>query len=146
MLRFGLLSLLALFTTGCGELTHVPAPPVPLSAIDATVDDGPMSGPPKSVQLAKALPHDALLTVHVPHLGGTVRRFRKTSLYRMFNSPELRNLFGPVTANFAMLSIGGPNGMNNALKQIQGEFALSIDLASQKVLQQLKTELARLSE
>jgi len=139
MLRLDRLSaiLLLLVAAACGDLTRVPPPPVPLSAIDTPVaaveGGGPMTLSQARIRLVHAMPRRGLAMMHLPDLAGTARRFKETSLYKLLKSPELEALFGPTQAAFAQFTVSAPSGPgggfdpNKLLKSLKGEFAICLE-------------------
>jgi len=108
MPRIGAILLLAL-AAACGDLTHVPPPPVPLTALAAReAGAGGDPAPTRSVdglRLLKAAPPGALFSLHVPELASAARRFRETALYRILESREVRERLAPLTQ---ALALAGP--------------------------------------
>lgn len=135
-LRVCTLLILLGLAAGCGDLTRVPPPPVPLSALGglqaAVAESEPGSAPAVRVRLLRAAPPGALLTFHVPDLAGTIQRFRKTSLHDFLASPEFEEALGPIAGQFSALShavpAAGPGGLDpmKLLRALQGEILLSI--------------------
>ncbi len=127
---------------GCGDLFRVPPPPVPLGALDAQFasagGEGEATGGSSSVRLLRAVPPGSLLLVHLPDIGGTIRRFKETSLYKIFSSPEFEAMLGPLAAGFRGLSLGGPGAAPGAagaggfspealLRSLRGELVLALE-------------------
>ena len=108
-------SLLALVATSlvlvaCGDLTQVPKPPVALSALETSPEysadgEGPVT-PRATVRLVRAIAPHSLVAVHLPDIGGTITRFKKTGLYKLLRSKELKEaLGGDIFASFNLGSV-----------------------------------------
>ncbi len=113
MHRYASVCLLVILAAGCGDLTRVPAPPVPLSALD-----GPQAAPPSDqltptsthdVRLVRAVPPQALLTLHLPDIGGSIERFQETGLYRWLSSPDVKKQLGITWTTLPFAIPGGKN-------------------------------------
>jgi hypothetical protein len=122
---------------GCGELAWVPPPPVPLSALEGpqaiATADKLMSGSQRDVRLVRAIPAQALCTIHVPDIGSSIERFKQTGLYAWLTDPEVKKQLGPTAEMFGSLQLpsgpGGPGNIdvNRILKALGGEFILSLE-------------------
>ncbi len=124
---------------GCGDLFRVPPPPVPLAALDAkfasAAGEGEATGGQSAVRLLRAVAPASLLLVHLPDIGGTIRRIKETSLYRLLSSPEMEAVLGPMIAGFRGLAFGGapgaagPDGFSPEalLRSLQGELVLALE-------------------
>ena len=99
MRNFGLLGAVLLLVA-CGDLSNVPAPPVPLSAIAIKPVTGPgeivLPTAPDSVLLLRAAPAEALFMLHLPDLPGASARFKQTALHEVLQNPELAGALGPL--------------------------------------------------
>ena len=139
MFRNALLGCLALlWLAGCDNLTRVTPPPVPLSAlsVQAAPDAGGFPATPAAarVRLLRALSPGSLATLHIPDIAGTQRRFKGTTLYKLFRSPEVRKMLADAGVDVDQLEkmgsiqAQGPGGINFTQLQraLQGEFILSL--------------------
>ncbi|MHC4732189.1 MAG: hypothetical protein ACYS6Z_16595, partial [Planctomycetota bacterium] len=136
MHRYACALFLVVSIAGCGELAWVPPPPVPLSALEGpqaiATADKLMSGSQREVRLVRAVPAQALCTIHVPDIGSSIERFKQTGLYAWLTSPEVKKQLGPTAEVFGSLQLpGGPGGpgnidVNRILKALSGEFILSL--------------------
>jgi len=137
MHRYACALLLVVSIAGCGELAWVPPPPVPLSALEGpqaiAAADKLISTSQREVRLVRAVPAQALFTIHVPDIGGSIERFKQTGLYEWLTSPEVRKQLGPMVEVFGSLQMpggsgGGPSGIdvNRILKALSGELILSL--------------------
>ncbi len=129
MFRTGAVCLL-LFAA-CGDLTRVPTPPVPLSALGAAPEasaDTVLTSSPSAVHVLRAIPPKALATVHLPDISGMVTRFKKTGLYRLLTAPALKELGLDFNASMATLSaqMGNNPQAKRVLKAFGGEFVFSL--------------------
>ncbi len=130
--NFTLLVCLLFVVAGC-DLLQVPPPPVPLSAvnqIEASAAPTSTGGSRTNTRLVRALPPRALASLHLPNIGAAIRRFKKTGLYKLFTSPELKRLLGPNAIKFeaSLLKIdGAPPQAQKLLKALQGEFAIALE-------------------
>lgn len=132
MLRTGLIAIVCLCAAGCDDLTRVEPPPVPLSAVDSVMAgiDGDTEDPAgsPSMRLVRAIAPGSLVTLHVPDIDGTIRRFKKTSLYDLFTSPALSQFFTPMTSGFDMAgSGGGIDGARLLRSMMRGEFIIALE-------------------
>jgi len=128
--------LLLLCLAGCADLTDVPPPPVPLFALGtsqaAATDPSwrPLTEGP-SVRLTRVVPPKALVALHLPDIGGSIDRFKRTGLYKWLSSPELARELGPAaemfTANFNLDPGSAPVDVNRIKKALQGEFVVALE-------------------
>jgi hypothetical protein len=112
---------------------------VPLSALESSTispagGEFPLAPTTARVRLLRALAPGSLATLHVPDIGGTQRRFKNTTIFKLFNSPEMRKLFAEAGLDLDQLSkmgvsAQGPAGMNLSQFQraLQGEFVISLE-------------------
>ncbi len=139
MHRYACALILVVTIAGCGELTWVPPPPVPLSALEGpeaiATADKLISGTQQEVRLVRAVPAQALCTIHLPDIGGSIERFKQTGLYAWLTDPEVKKHLGPTAEIFGTMQFpGGPGGsggpgnidVNRILKALSGEFILSL--------------------
>jgi hypothetical protein len=63
-------------------------------SVQGSAESGTVPSAAASVRLVRAVPPKALLTLHLPDLGGAIQRFQKTGLYRWLTSPELKQQLG----------------------------------------------------
>jgi len=134
MLRSGPIAIFCLvLVAGCGDLTRIPSPPVPLSAISASApgqqeDGDETTSPTGALRLLKAVAPGSLVTIHLPDIGGTLRRFKKTSLYRFFTAPAVKSFLGPVSINLAMIEGAGSTAEGERLlRAMRGAAVLAIE-------------------
>jgi hypothetical protein len=112
---------------------------VPLTALEPTSSspaggEFPVTPTIARVRLLRALAPGSLATLHVPDIGGTQKRFRQTSIYKLFTSPQMRRVFADAGLDLDQLnrmsaSVQGPAGMNLGQLQraLQGEFVISLE-------------------
>ncbi|MHC4956898.1 MAG: hypothetical protein ACYTGN_00885 [Planctomycetota bacterium] len=132
MLRSGRLAVLVLaLTLGCGDLSQVTPPPVPLSALTASfagVAGVPDTTPATSVRLARAVAPDSLVVLHLPDIQGSMRRLKKTSLYEFLQSPALKMSFEPLTAQLSMVQSSAAGfDADRLLRSMKGEFVIALE-------------------
>ena len=137
MHRYACALFLIVSIAGCGELAWVPPPPVPLSALEGpkaiATADKLISASQRDVRLVRAIPAQALFTIHLPDIGHSIERFKQTGLYAWLTSPEVKKQLGPTAELFGSLQIpgapGGPGNIdvNRILKALSGEFILSLE-------------------
>ncbi|MHC4548698.1 MAG: type IV pilin protein [Planctomycetota bacterium] len=140
MHRYVFACLLIVSIAACGDLTRVPPPPVPLSALEGprpvAAADQLIGTSAQTVRLVRAIPAQALCTLHLPDIGGSIRDFKQTGLYKWLSSPEVQEQLG-LTADFGFnLKLpglgtgGGDSGMIDAarlLDSLKGEFILAVE-------------------
>ncbi|MHC5049391.1 MAG: hypothetical protein ACYTGK_02140, partial [Planctomycetota bacterium] len=136
MHRYACALVLIVSIAGCGELAWVPPPPVPLSALEGpqaiATADKLMSGTQREVRLVRAVPTQALCTIHLPDIGGSIDRFKQTGLYAWLTDPAVKKHLGPTAELFGTMQFpGSPAGpgnidVNRILKALGGEFILSL--------------------
>ncbi|MHC4848524.1 MAG: hypothetical protein ACYTEG_08725, partial [Planctomycetota bacterium] len=112
---------------------------MPLSALESSRispagGEFPLAPTTARVRLLRALAPGSLATLHIPDIGGTQRRFKNTTIFKLFNSPEMRKLFADAGIDLDQLnkmgvSAQGPGGMNLSQFQraLQGEFVISLE-------------------
>ena len=127
-----------LVTAACGDWTRVPPPPIPLTAIAVAPAGSPgdlvLGSVPSGVPLMRAAPAQALLTLHVPDIAGSVARFDRTSVAKLLKSPELERAMAPFRATFGMLQGAGGASMGASgvdtgklLGALKGEFLFCLE-------------------
>jgi len=129
-----LLFCMLLAVAGC-DLFRVPPPPVPLSAvegIEASADPDAVDALRRGTRLLRALPPEALVSVHLPDIGGAIRRFKETGLYKLFTSPEVQRLMGPNGMKFeaSLMQVNGavpPHAQRLMGALLEGEFVLALE-------------------
>jgi len=136
MHRYACALFLLVSIAGCGDLAWVPPPPVPLSALEGpqaiATADKLISSSPQEVRLVRAIPAQALCTIHVPDIGASIERFKKTGLYAWLTRPEVKKQLGPTAEVFGSMQMPGASGgpgnidVNRILKALSGEFILSL--------------------
>ncbi len=148
MNRLGLSALILLLALGCSDWKRVPPPPVRLSVLESSRSAAAGSGGGSArvsngprVRLVRALAPGSLATIHIPDIAGTSQRFRGTSLYKLFTSPQMVAMFGKAGVDVSLFSATGmpagvgPGGMDlrKLQRALSGEVVLSledIDLAA----------------
>ena len=151
MLRKVPLLLLAL--AACSDLTNVAPPPVTLSALEtvqaAVQGNGSTLRRYPRVRLIEMVPPGALATVHLPDLGGTARRFEKTSAYKLLNSSEFSEAMGPIKAFWSQNVQGNMTAGSAALgfdpKKIFSSLTGDILCCLEDVIPPEKTGILRLA-
>jgi hypothetical protein len=136
MHRYACALILVVSIAGCGELTWVPPPPVPLSALEGpqaiATADKLMSGTQREVRLVRAIPDQALCAIHLPDIGSSIDRFKQTGLYAWLTHPEVQKQLGPTAELFGAMQLpsgsGGPGNIDvhRILKALKGEFILAL--------------------
>ena len=129
MFRTGTVCLLILLAS-CSDLTKVPAPPVPLSALGAQPEasaDSVMTSSPTAVPLMRAVPRKTLALLHLPDMAGMIKRFKKTGLWKALTSPELKKLGLDPRASFDAMSVQINNPQaTRVMKALGGELVVSL--------------------
>lgn len=122
-----------LLLAACGDLTHVPPPPVPLTVLSQRQAglDGPETDPSTAipaVRLLEAVDPSSLLTVHLPDIGAAVARMKETAFWTLLSSGSF-----PFPAEL-MAGAGRPGTGNMPfpdlsviLSQLRGEAVLCIE-------------------
>ncbi|MCZ6574373.1 MAG: hypothetical protein O7C98_14545 [Planctomycetota bacterium] len=124
MLRF--LAPLTMLAVACGDLTQVPAPPVPLSMLEAGAVGMVRRPTPLKKEadfkgsLLNAVSPNALVSLHLPDLKGAMQRFPKTSMAKLLRDLGLDQAFSAgMSASLA--------GTSKQWKLTKGEVLLALE-------------------
>ena len=131
--RLGLVLLLIFAVTGgCGS-GELPEPPVPLTVLETPAASAPGITPTaparrRKAHLVRYVAPGGLMMLHVPDMAGTTKRFKKTAAYKILNSPEFAEAFGPMKAAFQGFSMSGAGMVdtNKINRAFQGDLVVSL--------------------
>jgi len=138
MYRYALACVLVALVAGCDDLTaSVPPPPVPLSVLtgrpEGAAAENLITGSKSEVRLLRAVSPRTLLALHLPDIGGSVKRFQETGLYKWFTSKEVRDELGEAGELWARWDVpegaaaGGADFKRLSRALLQGEFVFAVE-------------------